>query len=56
MRLRALAVAFALPLIAVTAAPAAPVAGPPPLAALEADIDRARREFDIPGVDRKSVV
>src|SRR5260221_2645624 len=42
--LAALLVMAALPLTAATPAPA------PPLAAIEADVERARREFEIPGV------
>ena len=43
----ALLVVAARPLTAAT--PAAP-APPPPLAAIEADVERARREFEMPGV------
>src|SRR6266850_15150 len=44
--LAALLVMAALPLMAAT--PAAPT--PPPLAAIDAEVERARREFEIPGV------
>ena len=51
MRSRVHFAALSLPLLlAAVPVPAAPVAAPPPLAALEADIERARREFEIPGV------
>ena len=51
MRSRALSVSLAVWLIAgAHSAGAAPVAGTAALAAVEADIERARREFEIPGV------
>ena len=46
MRSRSLAAAFVLSLVVCSAASAAA----PPLAALDAHVERARREFDIPGV------
>jgi len=46
MRSRPLAAAFVLSLVVTTTASAAA----PPLAAIDADVERARHEFDIPGV------
>jgi CubicO group peptidase (beta-lactamase class C family) len=51
MRSRAHVAALSLPLLLAAApATAAPAATPPPLAAIEADVERARRAFEIPGL------